>query len=420
MVLFMILEFIVKNYRSIYSEVDLNLLATADKKLETNCFVFNDHKYLKSIEIYGPNGSGKSTILDSLILLKELVIGDNDEENRLTSRRRREELPFFPHKMHQDEPTEFHIWFVKNDQKFLYELAYDSEKILAENLYIFNERKLNKPQIVYERTLNSFITSKEYKNEFGNTDKEIKDQKLILTIASDITNIQPIREAYDFFAKYIYTTADLTSNNIYKRAVKLLQSDNDLRKQYIDFFSKFCIGLKDITARLGHINFDDLQFPDEISEKVKNQILTSISNNPIVNFHYQNYTTSIEEESSGTRLMFRLLFLLITAIKNEAVCLFDEIETHLHPALLKEVIRYFYSFKDSRAQLICTTNNLELLDQNIIRRDQIWFTENNPESKETEFYSLAEYKGVRNDENLRKGYIENRYGAWPNIQFNNY
>ena len=59
---------------------------------------------------------------------------------------------------------------------------------------------------------------------------------------------------------------------------------------------------------------------------------------------------------------------------------------------------------------------MELLDQNLIRRDQIWFTELKPEGRETELYSLAEYNGVRNDENLRRGYIEHRYGSWPNIE----
>ena len=97
----------------------------------------------------------------------------------------------------------------------------------------------------------------------------------------------------------------------------------------------------------------------------------------------------------------------------------DELENHLHPLLLKYIIKLFNSHANrNNAQLIFTTHNLTCMDKEFFRRDQIWFTEKNA-SNESTLFSLAEYKiqkkKIRNDASFSKDYLLGKYGAVPFI-----
>jgi AAA15 family ATPase/GTPase len=53
-----------------------------------------------------------------------------------------------------------------------------------------------------------------------------------------------------------------------------------------------------------------------------------------------------------------------------------------------------------------------LLDLSLLRRDQIWFADKDPETLSTELFSLGDFS-VRKNENIHKGYLQGRYGAIP-------
>ena len=63
------------------------------------------------------------------------------------------------------------------------------------------------------------------------------------------------------------------------------------------------------------------------------------------------------------------------------------------------------------AQLIFTTQDTNLLDTGLLRRDQVWFTEKDDQGK-SHLYPLTDYK-PRKNENLERGYLQGRYGAVP-------
>ena len=72
---------------------------------------------------------------------------------------------------------------------------------------------------------------------------------------------------------------------------------------------------------------------------------------------------------------------------------------------------------DKFPQLFFTTHDTGLLNLDMFRRDQIWFTELK-EDRSTDLYSLAEIQNVRKDENIGKGYINGKYGAIPMLNLN--
>ena len=111
-----------------------------------------------------------------------------------------------------------------------------------------------------------------------------------------------------------------------------------------------------------------------------------------------------------------LLKYLLQALENGALLVVDEIEDSLHPLLTKRFIEMVQdrNVNTNGAQLLFTTHDAMLLDLSFLRRDQIWFAEKNDKSCATELYSLASFS-PRKGENVRKGYLQGRFGTIPFI-----
>ena len=103
-------------------------------------------------------------------------------------------------------------------------------------------------------------------------------------------------------------------------------------------------------------------------------------------------------------------------MENGRTIVVDEIDNSLHPLFLEYLIQLFNSRENNpnKAQLIFNTHSVETLSLDLLRRDQIYFVEKNHENGVTELYSLDEFF-PRKTENVRKGYLQGRYGAIPNI-----
>ncbi len=120
----------------------------------------------------------------------------------------------------------------------------------------------------------------------------------------------------------------------------------------------------------------------------------------------------LDEESDGTRRLLNLLPALYHLSTEQAAYFIDEIDRSLHPILVKEFLHFFLRSCDTGLrQLIVTTHESNLLDLDLLRRDEIWFVEKD-ESASTRLYSLLDFK-VRNDLEIRKHYLQGRFGAIP-------
>lgn len=118
----------------------------------------------------------------------------------------------------------------------------------------------------------------------------------------------------------------------------------------------------------------------------------------------------IFEESDGTIRILDLIEILLTE-KNKTYVI-DELDRCLHPNLTYKFIESFLDVaKEKNIQLIVTTHESRLLDFELLRRDEIWFT-NKKKSGETDIYSLEEYN-ERFDKKIDKAYLEGRYEGVP-------
>jgi AAA15 family ATPase/GTPase len=118
-------------------------------------------------------------------------------------------------------------------------------------------------------------------------------------------------------------------------------------------------------------------------------------------------------ESLGTRRYFQLAGPWLDILENGYIACIDELETSMHPLMVRELLRLFFSEKENKkgAQILFTTHNPLLLDATLIRRDQIWFTEKDTEG-EAHLYPLTDFS-PRKGESLVRGYLSGRYGAVP-------
>ena len=125
----------------------------------------------------------------------------------------------------------------------------------------------------------------------------------------------------------------------------------------------------------------------------------------------------LEEESRGTRTLFKLALPILQALLGGRIIVVDELEASMHPNLAELIVRQFNdpAINARNAQLIFTTHDTNLLGtltgEPALRRDQVWLTEKDA-SGATVLYPLTDFK-PRNDENIERGYVQGRYGAIP-------
>jgi AAA15 family ATPase/GTPase len=123
----------------------------------------------------------------------------------------------------------------------------------------------------------------------------------------------------------------------------------------------------------------------------------------------------LDDESDGTRRLLNLLPALHHLRAAGAVYFIDEIDRSMHPILVRKFLEFFLqACAGGQRQVIVTTHESSLLDQDLLRRDEIWFTEKDHNAA-TRLYSLTDFK-VRNDLELRKHYLQGRFGAVPFIR----
>ena len=131
----------------------------------------------------------------------------------------------------------------------------------------------------------------------------------------------------------------------------------------------------------------------------------------------QLYQLELEDESDGTRKLMSIAPAIESALVRGGVLLVDEIERDLHPMLVDFIVSKFQSKRTNPhgAQIIFTTHNTELLNMELLRKDQLYFVDKDSEDGASELYTISEFS-TRTTDNIRKGYLIGKYGAIPNIK----
>jgi AAA15 family ATPase/GTPase len=424
----LLIEFSVKNYRSIKGEAHFSMLASPDPSLKENTVetpAFPDNKLLKIAAIYGPNASGKTNILLAFNNLTRLVLISHLFQNGT----KMGSDPFLLDENNVKLPTKYEVAFIKNGIRYRYGLEYTNDFVVSEFLYYYPK---GKKKIIFERNLNNkkwnFIVDKK---EQELCSKQTLENTLYLSRATQL-NYSKTGEAFAWFRDNVglifpssqpffenFTAHLLSKDNEAKRSILLGLAEADLGivdalaeiRKYKDIENEYPMILPPAIKQMFGIDNDQNSGPDFISIKTFHNRTNNDGKKVSIPFDFQN------GESEGTKRMFALIGPWIDYLRTGRVAFIDELDIKLHPLLIKFLIKMFNDPVQNKngAQLIFTTHNTGLLDQDLFRRDQIWFTQRNNELGDTELYSLVEF-GPRKDSNLEKGYLSGRYGALPFIK----
>lgn len=425
----MLIEFSIENFRSIKDEVTFSLLTSPDNLLETNTFssdaLNKNDSLLRSAAIYGANASGKSNVIMAFGALKHMVL--NSIKNQPG-----DEIEYNPFKLDEDflqRPTKFKIVFIHNNVQYVYGVAFNSERITEEYLYYYPK---GRKSTIFDRK----IDSEPYFTKDRRIQKQIFDRTLdnVLYLSNSAQQkYDKSIEVFNWFRDGITVVEKTDSPSLMDQTVRMLNESNEIKKTIVDSLIEADLGIYDISAEYKEFNFEGLMNSPKTNNYIKNSGRRYVHKKgdifetlDIKTIHKINASKEFlgaqfdffSEESDGTQRLFFLIGPFIDALKHGKALIVDELDVRMHPLLSEYLIKLFHdpSRNKNNAQLVFTTHNVNLLDQELFRRDQIWFTEKNPDCGYSDLYSLTEFS-PRNDKNIQKGYLAGKYGALPFINY---
>lgn len=400
----MLLQFSCENHRSIKERITFSTIASKDTKYEEYLGHFSNFKVLPTEVIYGPNGSGKSNFIHAIEFVQALVTNSINYQPGFS-------IYQAVHKLSPlDAPSSYDIQFVTNDIRYAYGFSIKNHLVEEEYLYYFpNGRQVK----IFERNKMEIIPGDRYKKAFDISFSILKENRLFLSCAANYTNLVEIENAFLFFRNEL-VIYNPHINQWMEYSIELMQNNDEIKEKFLEILNFFGTGAKDIKIKLEKKRIDGAELPKEIPDFIKNIIASQEANVIEAKVVYDQFETDLmTEESTGVKKLFEMICPIIDILLSGKVLICDEMETGLHESIVYEIVRLFKVFQsDKFAQLIFTTHDTNLLDTNLFRRDQIWFTQLN-EERSTDLFSLSEIKNVRKDENLAKGYMSGKYGAIP-------
>lgn len=405
----MLIDFKVKNYRSIKDEQDLNMLSTKQKEhIDTHTFTSDAYNMslLKTAAIYGANAAGKSNFIKALKTMQEIVV------HSATKYQRGIILPVKPFvfdSLSKNEPTEFEVHFIADNVRYQYGFSATQERIVEEWLIAYPK---GRPQNWFARVLNQDTKVPSYEWQFGEKftgqkqlwQESTRDNALFLSTAVHL-NSELLNPVYDWFDKILRITG--VGGWTPKFTIELCKQD-----KYKNSILKF--------LQTADMDIEDIEVEEKIINKNENSsAFLDVLANPIrvKMWHKDNsgkkVSLDLDEESDGTQKLFAFIGPWLDSLEQGHVLLIDELHDNFHPLMVKFLVDLFHSKLTNKcnAQLIFTTHETSILSQDVFRRDQIWFCEK--QNKATVLYSLVEFKPRKGVTDLEKAYLSGRYGALP-------
>ena len=401
----MILNLEFKNYRSFKGSCSFTTEPTSSKAKANNlCEIETkaegSKKALKISLIFGANASGKTNLIKFLYGFRRWVL---NMDNRVG-----EDIvlyqPFRFDSETANAPIEFSLEFIAQKIRYKYEVSFTKTQIESESLISYPNGKQTQ---LYERvllpddkesdTIKLGASLAAYKpfNVF-------KNQLLLSKFLKD-TPCEPITNA----AKYL---ADMVISNGFhedtilgedKEMLRWLYSHPDNKKMLVEFLAFADTGVADfqLVKRSGNVEVTSLHGLYKDGEGIGKTDLP------------------FREESFGTRALFIIGCHILQALQSGSPFFIDEMDSGLHSYVTQLIVDIFRNERINKknAQLIFTTHDVNLLDQNTIRKDQVWFTEKD-EYGISEIFTLSDFDDVREDTLFAKWYLNNKFGGVPSWQ----
>lgn len=425
----MIQELKIKNFLSFKEEVTFSFEATKDTFAEDFQVVevAEGVRLLRFAMVYGANASGKSNLLVAFEFLHHFWFYKPDSVDNETG-----VIPFKLDRVTPTEPSSFELIFYVNSTKYWYQLELDEKQVYLEKLSYY---KSVQPTMLFERELKdsqSIITFNPAAVKISSVAKEkisvecLKNMSFFVARDQANVSIPTIDIAKDWMKNQILPIIE-PRTRMFKYAEKQMLNDKDIKSYLLDFVREADFNIVDVNTKneKEEMPQEDVDLKNnEPSEQDKENLgKDRHRTTPKTDFIHkvqnergeETYNLPVELQSGGTIRIFGIEAAFYKALQKECFLSIDEIETSLHPQLLKFLLLNFLR-KKSRSQLLISTHYDPLLDEieDIFRKDSVWFTEKT-KSGHTEVYSLIDFKGLNRLSSIQKAYNYRKFGAFPEI-----
>ena len=429
----MIISFSVENWMSFRDPTTFSMIASRERQHGERVPKLGKYqtRVLPIAAIYGGNASGKTNFFKALNFAKTLVIKGTRPDSLIPIETFRLDATG------RSRPSRFAFELLIDETIYDFSFAVTQKVVLEERLVKITSTS---EKVLYDRrdgNLNFDASlAKDMFLQF--TFRGTRDNQLFLT-NSVSQNIDDFRPVYDWFENTLVLVAPDSRFDLFEI---FLDEGHPLYTAMNEMLPRLDTGI----AHLGseEIPLENISIPEplktELQEEVKegmavrllmepqtNRIVVTrkdgelIAKRPVT-FHPKSDGTEarfeIYQESEGSQRVIDLLpaFLELSAQVSQKIYVIDEIDRSLHPLLIRQLLEEYLSncSTETRTQLLLTTHNVMLMDQQLLRRDEMWATERD-EAGVSSLFSFSEYKDVRYDKDIRKSYLQGRMGGIPHI-----
>ena len=410
----MLLMFKVKNYTSFKNESILDMRATAYVQHPNHVIHVNDKLgLLKATALYGANASGKSNFISAMFFFRQYIFSQfiNKKENEdfeINDSAVKMKLEPFGLLNDVNDASEFDIIFLHNDRQIQYGFECTPKEVLNEWLFIDDKK-------VFERTGVELSFGNKYQKLLG-AYKKLPAARLYIAVLEYFLDEEGRKQVLDDFISFFNEDYNVFTEILFESTVKglagmiglskKLVSDIEYRKKVERYLRLIDVGIKRLDVQT------ELIFDEQTGRKRKEEVVRTVHN------IYDEDGNAVGEklfdlrqESTGTLRFLAYIQNIIEMIADGGVFIVDEMSARLHPLLTKLIVDIFCSSQNQKAQLIFTTHDISLLNNNQFRRDEVVFVDKN-ERGESSLYALSDLR-VREDATFHKDYLQGKYGAIP-------
>lgn len=440
----MLVRLILKNLLSFNEVTEFNLLPNKTQRLSHHKKSIGKVDFLRMSAIYGANGSGKSNLIRAISLLEDMV-----DDGKIPSKNIISNLKFKLSEECEKDPISLGIEFNIDQQFYFYSITFDFDLIFEESLV---ETILDKDILIFERSVSTNGQNIKFNKGFDKSDKNdmfveilseklIEKKQLLLTFLSQkyADEFPEVKKVFDWFR---HTLVVIKPNatpgalaHMLDKSKKLLNFSNSFIPTLNTGINSIKINKQKFSDFVGKNIDEEFEEANAISSKLKENpkqisILKEVENGEevcvlmednevvakqIVPVHLNDRGQPVDFnfgfESDGTKRLIEYLPAFNSIINEEKVYVIDEIERSIHPITIKDIIKKISLDKETKGQLIFSTHESSLLDQNILRSDEIWLAQKAVDGS-SKIYPLSDFN-IHHTANIENGYLNGRYGGIP-------
>lgn len=389
----MLLFFGLENWMSYREPYGFSMMATPSETFSSHLSVILGERRVLPVSIlFGGNASGKSNFFDAMAFLRGLVLGHYGPEDS---------LPFLLDEKKRQAPTNFQIDFLYEEELLRYQLSINRTCVSHEALYQLDQ-DLQAEKTVFQRHQDELITSDFLTDEAIAGAEEYLDcgNSNQLLLRQLIVESKAAEGAYMWFRECLSVQNSRFSE---EKRFDLLESLSE-KPQLLDLINKL---LPLLDNGIDHF---------ELDLNNKKQLFAVHRDNAGREIRFP-----LQQEASGIRHLLEILPPLILSLDDEVssahVMVIDEWDRNLHSLLSMELINFYLEQRlaESRSQLIVSSHDLNLLNREMFRSDELWITERLSDGSST-LVPLSDFIALQKENvDYRQLYLEGRLGGIPNL-----